>query len=703
MRPICSVLVLLALSACSPGRPTDVQGSLQDLGVDTTATDPQGPGGETLAPDDAPLGGEATLDKVAEVALVAIQPMDSSDTFRVLDTDADGNVTTMTQGTPDWTTTAWHTATASDLDGDGREEVVGVALEDGALVVHWTEPSDSGWQESTWHLGPTSDLTGLSATGGDVTGDGVGDLVVAAGHPGSADLYVVAGSPDGLDLASHAILGAHREGAALDVRLATGRLDVDNARETALVVNEQDGVSWWQVRDDTGADFAVLHEGDVVAADPETGALASAVRADVALGDFDGDGLDEIALGGIANLLSSCGEESHTVLEVLDDEVRGLAVVGEARAHRQWRPCSSAAAWRVSTAMVRALDVDGDGLDEIALNDAIYDDLAAGPLAVTWSLPPKAVFPVGDTHGGWWDEAHVSMDTGDVDQDGREDLVLYDRNVRPTLTTWGIRGLGGQDGFGLIRSDDVSSLGSGDPQVVTANVDDDSVVVSYDAGTYEYVFTEPVILAVLSAPPCYAQQAKDGSCTTAWGRSTTTGTTEGYALRTEATATVGFKAGGEVFGVGLQAEGTLTVMRAASEQYERSYELTKTVTYSTGSMDDAVVFTTIPYDRYTYTILTNPDPELVGTQVVVSLPRKPITLIADRDYYNAHVVEGATQIDDNYLHHVAGDPTSYPTTAEKARWIGDGLESDLVTVGVGGGETAVDLDVSTAVSRGGSL
>ena len=58
-----------------------------------------------------------------------------------------------------------------------------------------------------------------------------------------------------------------------------------------------------------------------------------------------------------------------------------------------------------------------------------------------------------------------------------------------------------------------------------------------------------------------------------------------------------------------------------------------------------MIFTTIPLDQYTYSILSHPDPALIGGQVVISLPRDPITLQAERNYYNNSVVEGSLRVD----------------------------------------------------------
>lgn len=68
----------------------------------------------------------------------------------------------------------------------------------------------------------------------------------------------------------------------------------------------------------------------------------------------------------------------------------------------------------------------------------------------------------------------------------------------------------------------------------------------------------------------------------------------------------------ETFGVSLRTEASM------------AYETSKTITYTTGAMEDTVVATVVPYDQYSYEILSHPVyPDLVGTDVVISLPRGP--------------------------------------------------------------------------------
>ncbi|HEY3668967.1 MAG TPA: hypothetical protein VGL19_23380, partial [Polyangiaceae bacterium] len=144
---------------------------------------------------------------------------------------------------------------------------------------------------------------------------------------------------------------------------------------------------------------------------------------------------------------------------------------------------------------------------------------------------------------------------------------------------------------------------------------------------------------------------------------------------------------------------------AATQTRGTSYSVEKSVTFSTGSMEDAVIFSTIPYDRYTYTIVSDPHPELVGQTTTISVPREPVTLMVERSFYNEHVAPGATKIDESVFKHTIGDRTTYPSAANKDQLLSlyHGLQSKEVTVGQGTGNIGVGLDVSSEISAGQEL
>jgi len=47
-------------------------------------------------------------------------------------------------------------------------------------------------------------------------------------------------------------------------------------------------------------------------------------------------------------------------------------------------------------------------------------------------------------------------------------------------------------------------------------------------------------------------------------------------------------------------------------------------------------------NRYTYTIISDPHPEIVGKTTTISVPREPVTLMVERSFYNSRI---ATRFD----------------------------------------------------------
>jgi len=147
------------------------------------------------------------------------------------------------------------------------------------------------------------------------------------------------------------------------------------------------------------------------------------------------------------------------------------------------------------------------------------------------------------------------------------------------------------------------------------------------------------------------------------------------------------------------------VTLTASISAGAAYVVEKSRTFTSGSLEDGVVFTTTPYDRYTYTILSHPDPSLVGGTVVVSLPREPIILKADREFHNENIVGSSAQIDSRVFEHETGDVTTYPDAARKNALLQQfgGLDNGPISVGQGNGSSGLEIAVSTEVGLGGSL
>ena len=241
-----------------------------------------------------------------------------------------------------------------------------------------------------------------------------------------------------------------------------------------------------------------------------------------------------------------------------------------------------------------------------------------------------------------------------------------------------------------------------------ANVDADGPVLKYGAGSYELVFTEPVIIAAMAAPPCQAGIAQNlDACVTRFGQGTSTTVDASLTVTVKASVTTGFETELNIPFVPVSAGVELkkTVTATASAWAGAAYTVEKTVTYTSGSLEDAVVFTSIPYDVYRYAIVSHPDPEFVGKQVVIRIPREPVTMIAERGFFNAALPSTATPIGGNVFDHTPGDVSSYPSTSRKnaLRSQYGGIEFGPSGVGQGGGDTELEIAVSNEISAGGSL
>jgi hypothetical protein len=243
------------------------------------------------------------------------------------------------------------------------------------------------------------------------------------------------------------------------------------------------------------------------------------------------------------------------------------------------------------------------------------------------------------------------------------------------------------------------------PILVPLNTDTDSPVLKYSEGEYRLVFTEPIVLAALAAAPFKngIMQNVD-ACRTAFGNTETSGTEEERSVTFTASASVGVNIDGGALSQS-EFELKVTATAEATRLTSHAYTLSKTILFTSGPREDLVVFTTVPIDQYTFTIVSHPDPTLIGDPVVVNLPRDPITLQAERGFYNRTVQAGSVRIDERVFGHVLGDPASYPTRTDRASLLNQhgGLSVGPVSVGQGTGETEVTLEVGTELGQGGAL
>ncbi len=183
--------------------------------------------------------------------------------------------------------------TVADLDGDGKAEIIVCAWNSSnkkreiKLLAYAAKKLEDKATLST------EDKEGkLALAAGDINGDTVPELLVADEHSLRAFSVQVSGQGGALTQL-WTVTGDYGDG----VRIAAGDIDGDEIAEIALSTEQEDGMAGEKKKETgivrlfkgTGEDYGTTFEpyGDLGYEKPAT----------VAMGDIDGDGLDEIAAG----------------------------------------------------------------------------------------------------------------------------------------------------------------------------------------------------------------------------------------------------------------------------------------------------------------------------------------------------------------------------------------------------------------------
>ena len=721
-----------------PNDPVGV--SLNTLGIDTTASPRLGDDGNPLPDDYLPLGQTVTLgvggDAAARYELFIGGPATSRD-------DVWSNQVIWEDNTPtspnpvdplyglaapifdlDALGATWHAAVAADIDGDGLDELIMASLggqnDSGELTISVMDDATTDYARLDYSIGFWPDAVDVTVEAGDFDGDGVDTLVVALGTPGVAELLFLqgVGASFAVDVFASRSLAPSNEGATTALALASGNLDDDPRDELAIVINEsfesggaESGVAHYVILDDAGQGFAELASGPVVSLD---GSDHVALVADVGTGDIDGDGRDEVVFGGITGFHNVCANydllyvalddaKPGNDLEPLGSKLRTVSMGSTA--------CQPNKVKKLRFIHVELGDIDGDGVDEIVGGPMLFDDWSA-PWSEYGFIPADQMYGHGDLDTGITivrDNSALTL--ADMDGDGVASVLYYmpgaTRVIRFGLPTTPGGPLTETVRWG-VSFDPNFAGGRYNPILVALNVDQDSMVATAALDSYHYTMTEPIIIAALAGPPCFDDLSQNvDACGTSFGEGTSSGEEEEVQLTFSASLSVGMKGiGGALTQSEVTAKASFSY--AGSRVDSSSYELEKTVVYATGPLEDAVVFSTIPYDQFTYVIVQHDDPTLIGREVTISLPRSPITVLVERSYFNQAQAENALRVDDSVFQHTIGDPTSYRSVAERNQLIKqlkvdfdrEALMNGTVHVGQGGGSTEVSIDVSNSTSSG---
>jgi hypothetical protein len=366
-----------------------------------------------------------------------------------------------------------------DLDGDGRAELVGRATQDSRLGprvgLTWLRMStpETPVVALATPLGSGGSRLGASlAVVGDLDGDGFPELAVGAPRaqhepgplpvpqtrPGLVSLHRT--GPLGVSQTPFATLAGFPGHSQLDgfgeALAAVRDFNGDGRPDLAVAARQEDGPTGC-ARTDPGAVY--LFGGTPaggLAPSPMgffLGPLGSAQTNELASGDFNGDGLSDIALAGQLWDLPDTTSSNNAGGVGLVYGTSRMAAAGPlvTRCQPDVTLLGFNAADQLGAALAAVPDLNGDGCDELAVG-APFGDLPglsnSGFVHLLWGFGPRCAFRTA--HRATLSPRHASaqigasLAAGDVDGDGRADLVVggpaWSDGVDTTGAAWLIDG-----------------------------------------------------------------------------------------------------------------------------------------------------------------------------------------------------------------------------------------------------------------------
>lgn len=736
-----SLTPLALLASCGEGggggggggnNPSDdaVEASLNTLGVDTSQSARRLATGEEVSSDFAPLGRTWEVSKISELLIVGPMTDSTGAPWSLLDLRADNGdpaeeeLHTLTTAAAPWiddptNSTGYPASTrdvvAADVDGDGFEELVTVYVNGGEIRVFTVEDEAEGFATSDVQAAFINNVTNVSLAAGDFDANGRQDVALGLTIGGSDGLVTRvrrSGQGEWSEFGSRTSIDALQFGGTMVLDLSAGNADADGGDELLVSANElsgsnytPDGATRWTLLDDGSNGFATLRTLDLMQGLDQNSTLRTAEFCSVLLDDVDGDDQAEIVLTGMTEYQRRCNGWGH-FFQVYDLENGTPSLSSSLYDFFFWDDCNSPADPRMHYLFSGTVDLEGDGTPELFVNQRVYRNFSE---AAPWTEVAALSLPE-DAYWSQNEHGHRNLNTmdvtvGDFTGDGRENVAIY-RQDNDQIEVWGIEQM--QSTVQLNRTVDVEFTNSQDPiqpRLVAANVDTDSAILKYDEAEYQLVFTRPIVIAALAAAPYKSGIEQNiGECFTAFGNTTSGSTSSEYSVSFTASASVGVNVdGGALTQSEFELKATATLEARAFVNH--TYSLSETILYTTGPAEDTVIFTSVPLDRYTYTVQSHPDPAMIGEKVVVNMPRSPITLQAERGFYNRTVEGVAPRIDSTVFRHELGEPSSYPSRGLRDAILSanGGLATSLASVGQGGGATELTLDVGTEIGIGGSL
>ena len=177
---------------------------------------------------------------------------------------------------------------------------------------------------------------------------------------------------------------------------------------------------------------------------------------------------------------------------------------------------------------------------------------------------------------------------------------------------------------------------------------------------HEMTFTEPRIYAALAAAPYYADLGA-GSANTTWGVTNSTTNTEVRSDTWGGSVIAGYEYD---YSIPFLAKGGVEFTTTVSVSGSKSTGHSSTISYgnsSSADTDHKVVMQATPVDTYRYEIMDSDDPDEIGLEFIVSMPRKRAYVsLSLQDYMKLTASQRGIAKPQRYLTSTPGQPWTYP-------------------------------------------
>lgn len=575
-----------------------------------------------------------------------------------------------------------------DVDGDGYDEL-NIATDSNNILIY--DDAQHAYLEIGNHLVSES-ITYYSMykaiTTGDVDGDGLDEIIYVRlvgmiyvpgqGYQFSVLLWVYDVFPVWNRICyTTVVTDYHTESDIfngyyyaynfmMEPEVTSGDFDGDGLDEIAFAYSfkETSGTKDLWVLDDYKHNFNRICNYDVFN-EGDTGDI------DLSSGDFDGDGVDEIAYAG-------CpwnGEQLEGQLAIIDE----ISLIP--KIEKLLKIEAPGGVW-VNRLPVACGDVDGDGRDEIGVVRS-YRENYPGDFFLYEYLPATGKYALKTKKEKDFMDFGLAM--GDVDCDGMAEMVFAGRFYMGVL-----------DDATHNYAQMMSNLAYGG-LVACGDADGDGLRLRYTGESWQNT-APPGMITVMAAPPLYESIDQNYlSSYTAFGQVTSSGTEISWEIGTSVSTTISYEQTLDwgIFEV-LKFSWSHTIGKELARTDTITKTLIKTVNYATGWSDDAVIYHSTDYSSYKYQIIHHPfDSSVIGRNITIDVPNPPTIIPVTLSYFDSKY---NYTIGSETFNHTAGQPWTYLTRNESAvvapvRWA-----SGEEIVGQGSGFSRVAIEVAEETS-----